>query len=228
MKAADLFTLPQSLSPFAKHFSPDAPPWAWVAQIKAALASLDWSQYPAPVNVPPGVQLEGQVYIHPSVKLPAYATIQGPCWIGAHTEIRPGAFIRGQVIAGEHCVLGNACEFKNSLLMDHVQTPHYNYVGDSVLGNGAHLGAGVICANLRLDQKPVPVQTREGRQESGMRKLGAMLGEKAEAGCNAVLQPGTILEPRAVVMSGVAFSGLLQAATIAAYAAPIRRIRRPD
>ena len=90
------------------------------------------------------------MHIEPGVDLPAYATIIGPAWIGAGTQIRQGALIRGNVIAGEGCVLGNASEFKNCLLMDGVQAPHYNYVGDSILGNRAHLGAGAICSNLRL------------------------------------------------------------------------------
>src|SRR5688572_17127913 len=142
MKASDFFQLPASLAAFARFFPAEAPPWEWVKQIGAALGSVTAPSLPG--TVPPGVHLEGQVWIHPSVKLPAYATLIGPLWIGAKTQIRPGAFVRGNVIAGEGCVLGNACEFKNCLLMDGVQVPHFSYVGDSVLGNGAHLAAGVI------------------------------------------------------------------------------------
>src|SRR5450432_499593 len=104
---------------------------------------------------PEGVHLEGAVFLGEGVTLPSHATIIGPVWIGAGTQIRPGAFIRGNVITGEGCVLGNSSEFKNCLLMDGVQAPHFNYVGDSVLGNKAHLGAGAICSNLRLDQNKV-------------------------------------------------------------------------
>src|SRR5580704_3385847 len=149
MKAADFFTLPRSLAPFLAAFQPDAAPWEWLKQIGPALAARRLDQPPLR-PFPSGVQAEGWVYIHPSVKIPPTATFIGPAWIGANTEIRPGAFIRGNVIVGEGCVLGNACEFKNCVLMDRVQVPHFSYVGDSILGNGAHLGAGVVCSNLRL------------------------------------------------------------------------------
>src|SRR5687768_9778419 len=148
MKASDFFALPTSLALFARHFRPDVPPWEWLTQIGAALALV--TDAPFASERPAGVHVEGSVWIHPTVKLPPYATIIGPTWIGANTEIRPGAFLRGNVIVGENCVLGNACEFKNCLLMDGVAVPHFNYVGDSILGNGAHFGAGVICSNLRL------------------------------------------------------------------------------
>jgi NDP-sugar pyrophosphorylase family protein len=209
MNAAALFTLPESLASFAPFFKPDAKPWEWVANIKAALASLDWSQYPLRKDIPAGVHITGQVYIHPSVTLPPYAVIEGPAWIGAKTEIRPSAYIRGNVIIGEGCVIGNSCEFKNSLLLDKVQAPHFNYVGDSVLGNKSHLGAGAICANLRMDQGPVPVVMEDGtRVQSGMRKLGALVADGAEAGCNSVLEPGCILARKAIVLS-MPFGGYL-------------------
>jgi NDP-sugar pyrophosphorylase family protein len=119
------------------------------------------------------------------------------------------------VITGEGCVLGNASEFKNCLLMDGVQAPHYNYVGDSVLGNKAHLGAGAICSNLRLDQKPVVVHLPTGSVDTGLKKFGAIVGDAAEVGCNAVLNPGTLLGPRSLVMPSIAFGGVLPPATIA-------------
>jgi NDP-sugar pyrophosphorylase family protein len=162
------------------------------------------------------------------VKLPPYATIIGPAWIGANTEIRPGAFIRGNVIAGESCVLGNACEFKNCVLMDNVQVPHFSYVGDSILGKGAHFGAGVICSNLRLDQEPIVVRTADAVYETGLRKFGAIVGDKAEVGCNAVLNPGTLLGPRALVSPAIAVSGHVPAATIAHARSPIKLIPRRD
>ncbi|MBR4598351.1 MAG: UDP-N-acetylglucosamine diphosphorylase, partial [Opitutales bacterium] len=125
------------------------------------------------------------------------------------------------------CVIGNSCEYKNCLLMDKVQTPHYNYIGDTIMGTGAHTGAGVICANLRLDRMPVSVTIPEGRIDTGLRKFGAIFGEFAEAGCNSVLQPGTILMKRAVVMPCMAFAGVLEENTIAAERPQIRRIPRP-
>src|SRR5687768_10979586 len=213
MKASDFFALPTSLSLFVRHFRPDVPPWEWLKQIDAALSLV--ADAPTAPACAPGVHVQGKVWIHPSVKLPPFATIIGPAWIGANTEIRPGAFIRGNVIAGEDCVLGNACEFKNCLLMDRVAASHFNYVGDSILGNGAHLGAGVICSNLRLDQQPIVVRTADATFETGLRKFGAIVGDNAEVGCNAVLNPGTILGPRALVSPAISVSGYIPPATIA-------------
>ena len=228
MKSKQLFNLPESLSIFSKFFDPEEVPWAWLKKIKEALKGVDFSGLEMKSDIPAGVHIEGKVYIHPSVKLPAFASISGPTWIGANTEIRPGAYIRGNVIIGENCVIGNSCEYKNCLLMDKVATPHYNYVGDSILGTGAHLGAGVICANLRLDKASVSVRTPEGEiVNTGLRKVGAIMGEYAEAGCNSVLQPGAILMKRAVVMPCTAFSGLLEENTIAAERQVLRRIPRP-
>lgn len=226
MKSKDLFSLPKSLSMFGKFFSPDAAPWEWVRNIKAALESVDFSKLESKKDIPSGVTIEGDVYIHPTVKLPPFAFFRGPAWIGANTEVRPGCFVRGNAIVGEGCVLGNSCEYKNSILLDGVQTPHYNYVGDSVLGNKAHLGAGVICANLRMDKQTISISLPdEGMVDTGMRKLGAILADGAEAGCNTVLQPGSILLKKAIVLT-CAFSGVLEENTIAAPRVEIRKIRR--
>ena len=224
MTAADFFALPPSLGSFSSHFPSEAAPWTWLPGIARALAGVALNGR----QVPSGVHIEGAVWIDPSVKLPAYATIIGPAWIGAGTEIRPGAFIRGNVIVGEGCVLGNACEFKNCLLMDGVQVPHFSYVGDSILGNGAHLGAGVICSNLRLDQQPVTLRIDGQLIDTGLRKFGAILGDKAEVGCNAVLNPGTLLGKRALVMPTVAFAGYLPANTIARIRGTLTQIPRRD
>jgi acetyltransferase-like isoleucine patch superfamily enzyme len=213
LKAADFFTLPPSLAVFAAHFSPDVPPWEWLKRIGPALAAFPFDA-PLP-PMPLGVHAEGQLWIHPTVELPPYATLIGPAYIGSGTKIRPGAFVRGNVIVGEGCVLGNACEYKNCLLMDGVATPHYNYVGDSILGNRAHLGAGVICSNYRLDHREVLVREGETLHQTGLRKFGAILGDAAEVGCNAVLNPGTLLGPRALVMPSMAFGGCLPAGHIA-------------
>jgi bifunctional N-acetylglucosamine-1-phosphate-uridyltransferase/glucosamine-1-phosphate-acetyltransferase GlmU-like protein len=226
MKASDFFTLPASLARFASSFRSDVPPWDWLKQIGPALGTV--TESPTTRTLPPGVSVEGLVWLHPSVKLPPYATLIGPIWIGANTDIRPGAFIRGNVIVGEGCVLGNACEFKNCLLMDGAQVPHFNYVGDSILGNGAHFGAGAICSNLRLDQAPVVIRTAERTYETGLRKFGAIVGDRAEVGCNAVLNPGTLLGPRALVTPAIAFGGHLPAATIAHARPAIRLIPRRD
>lgn len=213
MKASDFFELPKSLAAFRVFFAADAAPWEWLARIGPALeALLHPEERP---KVPPGVHLEGRVHIDPSVTLPGHATIIGPAWIGAGTQIRPGAFIRANVIAGEGCVLGNSSEFKNCILMDGVQAPHFNYVGDSILGNRAHLGAGAICSNLRLDHGNVTVHLSTGSVDTGLRKFGAILGDEAEVGCNAVLNPGALLGPRSLVMPAIAFGGVLGPSMIA-------------
>ena len=212
MKAADFFTLPPSLAAFAAHFSAEVPPWEWLRRIGPALEAFPFDA-PLP-PLPSGVHVEGPLWIHPTVKLPPYATLVGPAYIGANTEIRPGAWVRGNVIVGEGCVLGNACEYKNCLLMDGVATPHYNYVGDSILGNGTHLGAGAICSNYRLDHRDVLVREGDTVHTTGLRKFGAILGDGAEVGCNAVLNPGTLLGKRALVMPAIAFGGYLPAGRI--------------
>jgi UDP-N-acetylglucosamine diphosphorylase / glucose-1-phosphate thymidylyltransferase / UDP-N-acetylgalactosamine diphosphorylase / glucosamine-1-phosphate N-acetyltransferase / galactosamine-1-phosphate N-acetyltransferase len=226
MKASDFFALPSSLSIFGDYFRADDLPWEWVKQIGAALIAQ--GEPPPASAYPPGVHFEGPVWLHPTVKVPLYATVIGPAWIGANTQIRPGAFIRGNVIVGDGCVLGNACEFKNCLLMDSVQVPHFSYVGDSILGNRAHLGAGAICSNFRLDQQPVTVRTAERTFDTGMRKFGAALGDGAEVGCNAVLNPGTLLGKRSLVMPAMAFGGHLPAATIAHGRPAVKFLPRQD
>lgn len=226
MKASDFFSLPPSLVRFAPFFRPDVAPWEWLPRIAEALASVGEPSGLTPL--PPGIHVTGQVWIHPSARLPGYATIQGPVWIGANADIRPGAFIRPNVIAGEGCVLGNACEFKNCLLLDGVQVPHFSYVGDSVLGNGAHFGAGVICSNLRLDQRPIVVRADGVTHETGLRKFGAIVGDRAEAGCNAVLNPGTVLGPRALVTPAIAVGGFIPAGTIAHANPGVRLLPRRD
>jgi NDP-sugar pyrophosphorylase family protein len=226
VKASEFFALPTSLAQFASFFPAEAAPWEWLKRIGAALEAADLGD--GHRALPPGVHVEGRVWLHPTVKLPHMATLIGPAWIGAGTEIRPAAFIRGNVIVGERCVLGNASEFKNCLLMDGVQTPHYNYVGDSILGNGAHLAAGAICSNLRLDQQPIAVSLPGGVVQTGLRKFGAILGDRAEVGCNAVLNPGTLLGPRALVMPAMVFGGYLPPATFARMRGTMSLIPRRD
>jgi carbonic anhydrase/acetyltransferase-like protein (isoleucine patch superfamily) len=213
LKASDFFTLPPSLAVFAPFFPADVPPWEWLKSIGPALAAFRFDA--PPPKLPPAVHAEGPLWIHPSVKLPAYATLIGPVYIGANSEIRPGAFIRGNLIAGERCVIGHNAEIKNCLLMDGVHVPHQPYLGDSILGNGAHLGAGVVLSNLRLDQGEVLVREGDTVHQTGLRKFGAILGDRAEVGCNAVLNPGAVLGPRALVAPAIAFGGYLPAGRIA-------------
>ena len=132
------------------------------------------------------------VLIGKNVKIYPTATIEGPTVIGHGTEVRPGAFIRGGVITGENCVIGNSSELKNCILLDKVQIPHYNYVGDSILGNKAHTGAGTICSNLKSDGKNVVVHG-EVEYETGLRKIGGILADGADVGCGSVINPGTVI-----------------------------------
>lgn len=136
-----------------------------------------------------------EIWIHKSASVAPTASLNGPCIIGADTEVRPGAFIRGNALVGENCVVGNSTELKNVILFDHVQVPHYNYVGDSILGYYSHMGAGSITSNVKSDKSLVIIkdhQTDE-KYETGRKKVGAMLGNYVEVGCNSVLNPGTVI-----------------------------------
>ena len=223
MKASQLFRLPKSL-PFSEFFDPEEAPWEWVAKIERAL--VEWFALDRPKNEENGrggVFGSDSVFIHDSVRLPSHCEISGPCYIGEGTEIRPGAYIRGNVIVGRECILGNSCEYKNCLLMDRVETAHFNYVGDSVLGSNAHLGAGAVLSNLRLNKDEIRVTISGGRVATGRRKLGALLGEGAQVGCNAVLQPGTILGKGSMVLPAVAFGGSLPENAIAMIGGQIQK-----
>lgn len=134
------------------------------------------------------------IWIAQSAKIfPTVGAILGPCIIGEDTEVRPGAFIRGKVLIGNNCVVGNSTELKNVILFNHVQVPHYNYVGDSILGFYSHMGAGSITSNVKADKTLVVVKDGEERIETGLKKFGAMLGDHVEVGCNSVLNPGTVI-----------------------------------
>ncbi|MDO5156021.1 MAG: UDP-N-acetylglucosamine pyrophosphorylase [Eubacteriales bacterium] len=133
------------------------------------------------------------IWIAKSAKIYPNNYIAGPCIIGEHTEVRPGAFIRGNALVGNDCVVGNSTELKNVILFNHVQVPHYNYVGDSVLGFYSHMGAGSITSNVKADKTLVHVKGNGYDLETGLKKFGAMLGDHVEIGCNTVLNPGTIV-----------------------------------
>ena len=133
------------------------------------------------------------VWVHKTAKVFPSAYLGAPCIIGAETEVRHCAFIRGSALVGANCVVGNSVELKNVILFDNVQTPHYNYVGDSILGYKSHMGAGSITSNVKSDKTLVVVRNGAERIETGRKKFGAILGDHVEVGCNSVLNPGTIL-----------------------------------
>ncbi len=133
------------------------------------------------------------VWIAKDAKIYPNNYIAGPCIIGHKTEVRPGAFIRGNALVGDNCVVGNSTELKNVIIFDNVQVPHYNYVGDSVLGFKSHMGAGSITSNVKQDKTNVTIKCGDEKVETGMRKFGAMLGDNVEVGCNTVMNPGTVI-----------------------------------
>ena len=134
-----------------------------------------------------------EVWIAKDAEIYPNAYIKGPAIIGHRTEVRPSAFIRGNALVGDNCVVGNSTELKNVILFDNVQVPHYNYVGDSILGYKAHMGAGSITSNVKSDKKLVVVHNGTEKIETGLKKFGAMLGDHVEVGCNAVCNPGTVI-----------------------------------
>ena len=154
------------------------------------------------------------VWVAKSAKVAPTAFINGPAIIGKDAEVRHCAFIRGNAIVGEGAVVGNSTELKNVILFNKVQVPHYNYVGDSILGFKAHMGAGSITSNVKSDKKLVVVHTGEGNIETGLKKFGAMLGDCVEVGCNSVLNPGTVLGPNVNVYPTSSVRGYVPAAHI--------------
>jgi NDP-sugar pyrophosphorylase family protein len=143
------------------------------------------------------------------------AVLKGPAWIGENCHIRSGCYVRENVIVGDGVVMGNSCEFKNSILFDQAQVPHFNYVGDSILGHKAHIGAGVVLSNFKAFHGNVAVDIEGRRHDTGLRKFGALLGDASDVGCNAVLNPGAILGRGAVVYPCVNWRGYLPPNSIA-------------
>ena len=163
-------------------------PWEALSDLKTQILELgeklDKSRYR---EIADGIWIEKSATIAPT------AQINPPCIIGAGSEIRHCAFVRGSVLIGENCVVGNSVELKNAVLFDGAQVPHFNYVGDSILGYKAHLGAGAVTSNVKSDKAPVVIKDGDKRIETGRKKVGAMLGDFVEVGCNSVLNPGTIV-----------------------------------
>jgi len=162
-------------------------------------------------------QVSENVWVHNTAKIAPTAFLGTPCIIGANTEVRHGAFIRGSALVGENCVVGNSVELKNVILFDNVQVPHYNYVGDSILGYKAHMGAGSITSNVKSDKSLVVIHT-DPPIATGIKKVGAMLGDRVEVGCNSVLNPGTVIGRDSNVYPTSCVRGVIPAGSI--YKAP--------
>ena len=186
MKTADLFDLSHTLA--APWLARTEYPWEILDKIKDIIAAIG-ETLPADAFDHPA---DG-VWIAKDAEVFHSAYIGAPCIIGRGTQVRQGAFIRGGALVGDGAVIGNSTELKNCILFDGVQAPHFNYVGDAVLGYRAHLGAGAVTSNVKSDKTPVVVQNGKERIETGRRKLGAMVGDWVEVGCNSVLNPGTVI-----------------------------------
>ncbi len=154
------------------------------------------------------------IWIHKSAVVAPSVSLKGPLIVCAKAELRHCAFFRGNVLIGAGSVAGNSCEFKNSLLFDSVEAPHYNYVGDSILGYHAHMGAGSITSNIKSDRKNIVIRTDEGKIETGLRKIGAILGDYVEVGCGTVLNPGSIVGAHTTIYPLTSVRGLIPAHTI--------------
>lgn len=163
-------------------------PWEALSGIKQMIIDLGKTLDPADYT-----EVSPQVWVHRTAIVAPTAFLGAPCIIGAETEVRHCAFIRGAALVGEHCVVGNSVELKNVILFDNVQTPHYNYVGDSILGYKSHMGAGSITSNVKSDKTLVVVHNGDEQAATGLKKMGAMLGDCVEVGCNSVLNPGTVI-----------------------------------
>ena len=163
-------------------------PWEALKGISELIISLGKNLDPNEYDNP-----SENVWVHKTAKVFPSAYLGAPCIIGANTEVRHCAFIRGSALVGENCVVGNSVELKNVIIFDNVQTPHYNYVGDSILGYKSHMGAGSITSNVKSDKTNVVIKSADKQLETGIKKIGAMLGDYVEVGCNSVLNPGTII-----------------------------------
>ena len=181
-------------------------PWQALDGIKELILPLGPGRSPEEYDQP-----KPNVWVHKTATVAPTAYLGAPCIIGPETEVRHCAFIRGSALVGEHCVVGNSVELKNVILFDNVQTPHYNYVGDSIMGYKSHMGAGSITSNVKSDKTLVVIKNGEEKIETGRKKMGAILGDFVEVGCNSVLNPGTILGRRSSVYPTSCVRGTVEA-----------------
>ena len=182
----DLYSLEHSLA--GDYLSGFTYPWEALKGIKEFILKLGPT-----LSIDEYDEVSENVWVHKTAKVFPSAYLGAPCIIGPNTEVRHCAFVRGSALVGADCVVGNSVELKNVILFDNVQTPHYNYVGDSILGYKSHMGAGSITSNVKSDKKLVVVHNGTEQIETGVKKFGAMLGDFVEVGCNAVCNPGTVI-----------------------------------
>jgi len=191
LQTKDLFDFSHSIAgPYLMGFEY---PWQALAGIKQLILDLGKQLGSDFAEVSPNV------WVHKTAVIAPTAFLGAPCIIGAGTEVRHCAFIRGSALVGENCVVGNSVELKNVILFDNVQVPHYNYVGDSILGYKSHMGAGSLTSNVKSDKTLVVVKAPDEQIPTGLKKFGAMLGDFVEVGCNSVLNPGTVIGPHSSI-----------------------------
>ena len=184
-KTVDLYDLKHTLA--GEYLAGFEYPWQALNGIKDLILDLGSKLGDDYVETAP------QVWVHRTATVAPTAYLGAPCIIGAGTEVRHCAFVRGSALVGENCVVGNSVELKNVILFDNVQVPHYNYVGDSILGYKSHMGAGSLTSNVKSDKTLVTVKNGDEKIETGLKKFGAMVGDFVEVGCNSVLNPGTVV-----------------------------------
>ena len=191
LKTAELYDMSHTLA--GAYLSGFEYPWQALKGIKELILAL------GPTLGADYTEVSPTVWVHKTAAVAPTAFLGAPCIIGAGTEVRHCAFIRGSALVGEGCVVGNSVELKNAVLFNGAQVPHFNYVGDSVLGCKAHLGAGAVTSNVKSDKTPVTMKCGAEKIDTGLKKTGAFVGDYAEIGCNAVLNPGTVIGRNATV-----------------------------
>lgn len=201
MKTIDLYDLSRSMA--GEYLAAFEYPWQALAGIRELIRELGRNLGPEYREV------RSRVWIHKTAVIAPNVWLGDSCVIGANAQLRHCAFLRGSVLVGENCVVGNSVEVKNTILFDGVEVPHFNYVGDSILGHKAHMGAGAVTSNVKSDRTPVVVKHGEETMETGLRKCGAMLGDFAEVGCNSVLNPGTVVGRRSTVYPNACVRGVV-------------------
>ena len=205
-KVNDLFDITHSMA--GNYLSGFDYPWDALKGIRDLILTL------GPQLGEEYTEISPQVWVHRTANVAPTAYLGAPCIIGANTEVRHCAFVRGSALVGENCVVGNSVELKNVILFDNVQVPHYNYVGDSILGYKSHMGAGSVTSNVKSDKTLVVVKNGDEQIATGLKKFGAMLGDYVEVGCNSVLNPGTVVGRHSNIYPTSCVRGVVPASSI--------------